>query len=85
LPKVKSTQSVDSSTGKLAIGTIKYFEGLGDRVFDRLSSVISYGKTYVDPNSDLLTPPKELKISFKIVPTGQIYVISGNINLTKTI
>jgi hypothetical protein len=81
LPKVKTTQVVDAATGKLPPGVVKYFEGLGDRVFDRMANVISAGKTTVDPGSNLLVPPRELKVSFTIVPMGQVYSINGTINL----
>lgn len=84
LPKVKSTQPVDSSTGLLPQGVVKYFENIGDtNCFDVMlkASEISYGKTTVDPNSNLLVPPKELAVSFEIVPTGQVGVITGTINL----
>lgn len=84
LPKVKTTQPVDSTTGKLPSGIVKYFEGIGDAAFDtQMAGEISIGKTTVDPNSDLLTPPKELKASFVVVPQGQIGVIRGIINLKK--
>jgi hypothetical protein len=81
LPKVKTTQVVDATTGKLPPGIVKYFEGLGDRVFDRMANVISAGKTTIDPDSNLLVAPRQLNVSFSIVPMGQIYSINGTINL----
>ena len=83
LPKVKSTQPVDAKTGLLPIGVVKYFEKIGDAAFDKMlkNAEITYGKTYVDKNSNLLTPPHELKVSFEVVPTGIVGVIRGTINL----
>ena len=88
LPKVKSTQPVDSSTGLLPQGIVTYFERLADGdVFDKMISkgLITSGKTTVDPNSDLLIAPRELKVSFVVVPTGQIDEIKGSINLKTSI
>jgi hypothetical protein len=88
LPKVKSTQPVDAKTGKLPVGIVKSFENLGDtKCFDKMlkAGEISYGKTTVDANSNLLTPPRELKVSFVIVPTGQVDVIKGTINLKTSV
>ena len=47
--------------------------------------LITAGKTTVDPNSDLLISPRELKVSFVLVPTGQIDEIKGTINLKTSI
>jgi hypothetical protein len=46
---------------------------------------ITDGKTTVDENSNLLISPRELKVSFVLVPTGQIDVIKGFINLKTSI
>lgn len=46
---------------------------------------ITQGKTTTDPDSDLLTIPRELKVSFVLVPTGQIDTIKGTINLKTSI
>lgn len=82
IPKVKTRQPVDPKTGKLPIGVIKYFEDLGDSVFAAMVNrgEISAGKTFVDPNSDLLVE-KVLRISFSIVPYGSIGEIRGTLNL----
>lgn len=88
LPKVKSTQPVDAKTGKLPIGVVKSFENLGDtKCFDKMlkANEISFGKTTVDAKSNLLIPPRELKVSFVIVPTGQVDVIKGTINLKTSV
>lgn len=88
LPKVKSTQPVDPSTGKLPQALVTYFERLADDdVFNTMAAegLITTGKTTVDPNSDLLISPRELKVSFVLVPTGQIDEIKGTINLKTSI
>ncbi|KXX70781.1 DUF2586 family protein [Flammeovirga sp. SJP92] len=87
LPKVKSTHAVDPSTGKLAIQTIKYFESIGDQALGRMETAneIVESQTVVDPESDLLTPPKELKVDFAMVPYGHIGQISGTINLKQSL
>lgn len=87
LPKVKTKQPVDTATGKLPIGVIKYFESLGDDEFERMKTKeeISGGKTFVDPNSDLITPPKTLNVSFTIVPYGTIGEIRGVLNIKNQI
>ncbi|MCQ2319457.1 MAG: DUF2586 family protein [Bacteroidales bacterium] len=87
LPQVKSTQPVDPETGKLPQAMVGYFDALGDDVFARMASSgeITQGKTTTDPNSNLLVMPRELKVSFVIVPTGQIDVIKGTINLKTSI
>ena len=88
LPKVKSTQPVDPTTGKLPQALVTYFERLADDdVFNTMAAegLITAGKTTVDPNSDLLISPRELKVSFVLVPTGQIDEIKGTINLKTSI
>lgn len=88
LPKVKSTQPVDPITGKLPQALVTYFERLADDdVFNTMAAegLITAGKTTVDPNSDLLISPRELKVSFVLVPTGQIDEIKGTINLKTSI
>lgn len=87
LPKVKSTQPVDSKTGKLPKAIVTYYEKLGDEVFDSMAGkgLISDGKTTVDEESNLLISPRVLKVSFVVVPTGQIDEIKGTINLKTSI
>ena len=88
LPKVKSTQPVDPDTGKLPQALVTYFERLADDdVFNAMAAegLITAGKTTVDPESDLLISPRELKVSFVLVPTGQIDEIKGTINLKTSI
>lgn len=87
LPKVKSTQPVDASTGKLPKAIVTYFEAIGDEVFNTMASKgeITAGKTTVDADSDLLITPRVMKVAFVIVPTGQIDEIKGTINLKTSI
>ena len=87
LPYVKSSQPVDPETGKLPKATAAYFEAVGDSVFERMmaAGTITAGKTTVDANSDLLTSPRVLKVSFVVVPTGCIDEIKGTINLKTNI
>jgi len=86
IPKVKTRQPVDPKTGKLPTGVIKYFESLGDDVMTSFVNrgLISAGKTFVDPESDLLIE-KTLKISWSIVPTGSVGTITGTLNLKNKI
>lgn len=81
LPKVKSDWLLDETTGKLRPATIVALEDIGDKVFADMvkNGEISYGKAYVDPESDLIVE-KQLKISFVIVPRGNIGEIKGTIN-----
>ena len=87
LPYVKSSQPVDPETGKLPKATAAYFEAVGDSVFERMmaAGTITAGKTTVDADSDLLTTPRVLKVSFVVVPTGCIDEIKGTINLKTNI
>lgn len=88
LPKVKSTQPVDPQTGLLPKSIVTYFEKLADGdVFDKMAAAgeITDGKTTVDATSNLLITPRELKVSFVVVPTGQIDEIKGVINLKTSI
>ncbi len=82
LPKVKSTQPIDKKTGLLPIGVIKNFEKMGDTVLSDMVTrgEISFGKTTVDPTSDLVIE-KLLKITFSIIPYGNIGAIQGTSNL----
>lgn len=82
LPKVKSTQPVDSTTGLLPPTIVTYFEEIGNTAFDtKMKGEVSYAKTKVDGSSNLLVAPKELKCSFVVIPQGQVGVITGTINL----
>lgn len=85
MPKINSVQPLDPATGKLPIERIKYLEAIGDQVFSDMArpkvEEISFGKTTIDPDSDLLTPPKELLTSFYVIPYGTVAKIKGTINL----
>ncbi len=87
LPKVKSVQRIDPSSGKLEPGVVKYFDGLGNDALLAMEAAgeISGGATYTDPDSNLLTPPRELKVDFAIVPMGTIDTVAGNVNLKRSI
>lgn len=81
LPKVKSDWLLDETTGKLRPATIVALEDIGDKVFADMvkNGEISYGKVSVDAESDLIVE-KQLKLSFVIVPRGNIGEIKGTIN-----
>jgi len=82
LPKAKTTWNVDSATGKLTSGTIVALEDIGDNVFQDMFArgEISFGKTKINPESDLLVE-KILRVSYVIVPKGTINEINGTLNL----
>lgn len=84
LPYVKSSQPVDPKTGKLPPALVTNFEAIADNeVFAPMEAAgeITSGKTYIDPDSNLLITPRVLKVSFVVVPTGCIDEIKGTINL----
>ena len=86
LPKVKTNQPVDPSTGKLPAGVVKYFDSIGDGILEGMIArgEITQGKTSVNPDSDLLKE-KSLKVSFSIVPVGCVGEIIGTISLKNSI
>lgn len=81
LPKVKTDWLLDKTTGKLRPASIVALEDIGDKVFGDMirNGEISYGKTTVDPQSDLIVE-KELLVSYVIIPRGNIGEIKGTIN-----
>ena len=81
LPKIKTDWELDEK-GKMRPATIVALEDIGDSVLERMlaNGEISYGKTTIDKDSDLVVE-KVLKISFVIVPKGSIGEIKGTINL----
>ncbi|WP_367867893.1 DUF2586 family protein [Pedobacter sp. WC2423] len=87
MPKIKSVQPVNAKTGKLPVGVVKNFNKIGDDVFSDLenSGFISGGKTYTNPNSNLLTGDKTLEVDFILQPTGTINSIKGTISLKTTL
>lgn len=82
LPKVKTSHAVNPETSKVSLGVIKNFENIGDDVLGDMFNrrEISEGKTFVNPDSDLIVK-KELNMGFEIVPYGNIGTIKGVSNL----
>lgn len=82
LPEVKKPVQLEDK--KLPKGMIGFYDAIGDAEFDRMASpgtnLISEGKTYTNPDSDLLIA-KVLDVDFAVVPTGMINEIKGTINL----
>lgn len=87
LQRLKSRVTVNSTTGTLSTAVIKNLEAEGDNVFSRMAGegFISDGKTFINKDSDLITPPKSLLVSFKLVPTAILDNVTGTINLVKSI
>lgn len=81
LPKVKKTYPVNNE-GKLPTGVRVSLESVGDQIFNDMvrAGELSFGKTTIDPNSDLLVA-KELIVKFVIIPTGSLGELKGTINL----
>lgn len=86
LPKLKKVVPLDPKTGKISTGARKNLDGIGDTVFGDMvrRSEITDGKTFVDPDSDLIGA-KTLNLAFRIVPYGYLNEFEGEINLRKTI
>ena len=80
LPEVK--KPVELEEGLLPASMVSYYDAIGDQSFDTMAgkSLISNGKTYTDPDSDLLIA-KTLDVQFAVVPTGCLNEIVGTINL----
>jgi hypothetical protein len=87
LPKVKSTVPVDTETGKLTPGMVKYFEGFANEAFIEMlkAGEISGGGAIVDPNADLKSGDKELPVTFNMVDTATLGQISAKINVKKSL
>ncbi|NDW10947.1 DUF2586 family protein [Dysgonomonas sp. 520] len=87
LPKIKSTVPVDAKTGKLGIGMVKYFEGIGNDVFGLMQNKqeISGGETEVDRESNLLYGNKALGVFYNWVPMGTIGQINGTVNIKSSL
>lgn len=81
LPEVRKVKPVDPATGKLAMGAIKYLEGKGNEVFEKMTGDghLVDGETIVDPNSDVQTN-KVVSASFNCVLYSTIAQINGTIN-----
>lgn len=83
LPKVRTNQKLDPTTGKLSPGAVQYFNKLGDRVFEDMAAQneISGGETQVNPDSNLSVQPRILEVGFSYVKIGQIDKIEGKVNI----
>lgn len=71
LPQLNSPLTVDADSGKLAVGTIKYFESLASQPLDQMlsqSEMSGFG-VYINPDQNVLSTSK-LQIQVKIVPRG---------------
>jgi hypothetical protein len=66
---------------------VALYEAYGDEVFEKMQTEaeITQGKTTVDASSNLLIEPRELKVGFVVVPTGQVNAIKGTINLKTSV
>lgn len=71
---------VELEGGKLPPSMVDYYNSIGDLEFEKLGSLISEGKTYTNPDSDLLVD-KILNVDFGVIPTGCVNEIKGSINL----
>ena len=85
LPKIKKTYPVDEN-GKLLTRALVSLEQIGDDIFADMqnSNELSFGKTTIDPESDLLVK-KELIVNFVIIPMGTLGEITGTINIKNSL
>lgn len=81
LLEVRKVKPVDVNTGKLSTGSIKYLEGKGNEVFERMETAghIVTGVTRVDPNSDVQVAG-EVDAVFNAVCYSTIAKINGTLN-----
>ncbi len=85
LPNLNGPLTVDADSGKLAPGTVKYFENQTNRP---LNAMLSAGEmsgfgVYINPDQDVLATSK-LQIQVKIVPRGVARNIVVNIGFSVT-
>ncbi len=86
IPKVKSPQVVNPTTGKLPQGTLIAFKTLGESaITEAMSDEVSGQNLYVDPDSDLFNSPQALNCALRIVPYGIADIIKVNFGLTTKI
>jgi hypothetical protein len=87
LPEVRKVKPVDPNNGKMAPGVIEYLNGKGNDVMEdfKAKGWITEGAVATDPDSDILTPPYAVDMSFAAVPYGTIGIINGTVNLKKQI
>ncbi|RMF45487.1 MAG: DUF2586 family protein [Deltaproteobacteria bacterium] len=71
LPQLNAPLTVDGDTGKLAAGTVRYFEGLTERALNTMTSnnELSAFGVFINPDQDVLATSK-LIIQVKLVPRG---------------
>ncbi len=86
LNRLKQRVGVDPSTGKLSTAVRKNLESEGNLVFTRFAQrgYLVDGRSIINPDSDLVNPPKSLLISFEFVPTSIIDNIDAKINIVKS-
>lgn len=85
LPDLNGPLTVDGTTGKLAPGTVKYFENKAARpmnVMQAAGEVSAFG-VYVNPNQNVLST-SILQVQVKIVPRGVARNIVVNIGFSVT-
>ncbi len=85
LPQLNSPLTVDSDTGKLAPGTIRYFETLTSKPLDIMQAAAEFSGygVFVNPDQDVLST-SILQIQVKIVPRGVARNISVLIGFSVT-
>ncbi len=87
LPYVKRTVQLDTKTGLLPTGMVKYYEGLANTPFDEMLAAgeISGGEATVDQKSNLLSGDKALNIGWAFVPTGTVGEIDGTLSIKQSL
>lgn len=58
---------------------------LGGTSYAGVGAHFSQISIVIDPDSDLLNPPKEMIINYRVVPKGQIQELKGTLTLTNSI
>jgi hypothetical protein len=56
-----------------------------DAIDKAMKGEISNRRVTIDPTSDLINPPQELRVTFQIQPQGYIGDITGNLLFSPTI
>ena len=85
LPNLNSPLTVNADTGKLAVGSIKYFETVTARplnVMQAAGEMSGFG-VYINPDQDVLST-STLQVQVKIVPRGVARNIIVNIGFSVT-
>lgn len=83
LPQLNSPLTVDGSTGKLAVGTVKYFEALTSKPLNQMlaDAELSDFGVYINPDQNVLATDT-LVIQVKLVPRGVARDIVVNIGFS---